>query len=198
MHTIILINGLGGEIKPLTLATNSWKKYGFTILVFHVDWKDKKVSFENILNNLVKKIDTLSSEGNTISIIGCSAGASLALNAFLMRTNKIKHAVNICGPVRIDNHTGLKLRSVSWWKNISPLLIDSLNQLESRLSQSLPNEKSRIMTIRAGFGDELVPPGTVTVPGAENIKIPTIEHTLSIYLALILFKQKIIKFLNAT
>ena len=52
------------------------------------------------------------------------------------------------------------------------------------------------MTVRAMFGDELVPPETATVDGAHNIHVPTGEHMLSIGAALTLYSGPLISFLN--
>ncbi len=195
MHYVIIVNGLGGETTPLRWATASWKQYGLTPIVFHIDWKEKNTNLENKLNSFLEKIDSLISSENKVSLIGCSAGAGFVLNAFLERRNAIDHVINICGPVRMDRPQTIKLRSISWWKNVSPLLIQSLTRLEDNFHKLRDSDIEKIMTIRAAFGDELVPSETIMVKGAYNITIPTIEHTLSIYLALTIFKKRLIKFL---
>jgi hypothetical protein len=47
------------------------------------------------------------------------------------------------------------------------------------------------------LGDELVPADTAVLDGGQNITIPTIEHSLSIYLALSIFFKPIINFLES-
>ena len=58
-------------------------------------------------------------------------------------------------------------------------------------------QKKRIMTIRARFGDELVPASTSNLNGVNNSMVPMIEHSLSIYTALSIFSRQIINFLIA-
>lgn len=53
------------------------------------------------------------------------------------------------------------------------------------------------MTVRAMFGDELVPPETTIVQGANNTVVPTPEHMLSIGAALTVFSHPLIAFLKA-
>ena len=52
------------------------------------------------------------------------------------------------------------------------------------------------MTVRAMFGDELVPPETATIKGAHNTKVPIFEHVLSIGMSLTLFSRPLIVFLK--
>lgn len=52
------------------------------------------------------------------------------------------------------------------------------------------------MTIRAKFGDELVPAETNVIEEAYNFEIPTLGHELSIIVALTLFSKSLINFLN--
>ena len=52
------------------------------------------------------------------------------------------------------------------------------------------------MTVRAMFGDELVPSETTIIKGALNTKVPTPEHMLSTASALTIFSKPLIDFLN--
>jgi len=52
------------------------------------------------------------------------------------------------------------------------------------------------MTVRALFGDELVPADTAILRGAHNIVVPTPEHVFSIAIALTLFSRPLITFLT--
>jgi hypothetical protein len=54
------------------------------------------------------------------------------------------------------------------------------------------------MTVRAMFGDELVPADTSILKGAFNTQVPTAEHMLSIGMALTVFSKPIILFLNGS
>lgn len=52
------------------------------------------------------------------------------------------------------------------------------------------------MTVRAMFGDELVPTDTTIIQGAYNTTVPTFEHVLSIGASLSIFSKPIIVFLT--
>jgi hypothetical protein len=53
------------------------------------------------------------------------------------------------------------------------------------------------MTVRAMFGDELVPSDTTILIGAYNTMVPTPEHVLSIGATLTIFSKPLILFLKA-
>jgi hypothetical protein len=67
--------------------------------------------------------------------------------------------------------------------------------LEDRERELGKTDRTRIMTVHALLGDELVPAKTTTVDGATNIVVPTPEHIFSITMALTLLSKPLIQFL---
>lgn len=70
----------------------------------------------------------------------------------------------------------------------SVLLFENIN--ENKLTKK---DKEKILTIRP-IWDETVPKTTVSLAGAKNIVIPTIEHSIGGIMALTIFSQKIREF----
>lgn len=193
-HTVILIPGLGDDRliskKILTSATNYWSASGLEVLFHPVLWRNGE-SFHPKLLKLVKLIDELSSPAKKVSLVGTSAGASLAFTAFYERSEKLHKAVNVCGRLRTGNHA---VRSLSNMAKTSPAFYESVQTFEKHESQLTSVQRQRLMTIRPFFGDELVPRDTAYLDGAHNQWIYTPTHMLSIYLSL-RFPKLIIPFL---
>jgi hypothetical protein len=123
-----------------------------------------------------------------------SAGGSAVLNAFIERKNKIHRVVNVCGRLRVGTQKGF--RSFEARTSSSPAFAQSIKLCESREDSLTGPDRLRIMTVRAMFGDELVPSDSAILRGAYNTRIPTPEHMFSISMALTLFSKPIILFLT--
>ena len=191
MKKVIIIPGLSGETKSLEFFTRNWRKNGVEPIIYPIIWRDDE-SFDLKMKELRKFIVNLTKDKSKISIIGCSAGGSMALNIFLENPDVIDRAVNICGRIRKGNQVGF--RSFEFRSRTSYAFAESEKSFENKEKSLSKDQREKIMTIRPLFGDELVPSNTVGVEGSKNIRVPTIEHTLSIYMTLFVFKKRIIKF----
>lgn len=194
MHYAILIPGLGDDRKKLALVTAHWKKHGLVPLVHSVGWRDEEPDFDTKLNKLLDVVDALFSQGNTVSLVGTSAGGSAVLNAFYKRRDKIHKVINVCGRLREGSVNGF--RSFKSRTATSPAFAASVKLCESHESLWTAQDKSKIMTLRPFFGDELVPSTTATLDGAINKVIPTGEHAFSIAMALTLLSRPLIDFIK--
>lgn len=193
-HKVIIVPGLGDETNKIRFATNHWRSHGLEPVVHSMGWHDGKNKFEPKLQRLVKLIDKFSHEGDTVSLVGTSAGGSAVLNAFIERKDKIHRVVNICGRLRVGTQKGF--RSFEARTSSSPTFAQSIRLCESREDKLIDVDRLKIMTVRAMFGDELVPGNTAILKGAYNIRIPTLEHIFSIGMALTLLSKLIILFIN--
>lgn len=188
---VILVPGLGDNTRRLEWATGFWRRFGLTPVVMSMGWKDGS-NFGPKLQNLVDKVDDLSVRGRVL-IVGTSAGGSAAVNTYLERRDRVEKVVNVCGRLKVGTRQGIhsfEVRTAS-----SPAFAQSVLKLESRLSELTHDDKSKILTVRARFGDQLVPAGTVIIDGAENISVPMMEHMTGIVLALTLYSRPLIQFL---
>jgi hypothetical protein len=193
MHYVIIIPGLGDKTKILSHATEHWENHGINILLFLFDWRNTQLNFANKLNELLKLIDALHEQSHTVSLVGCSAGGSAVLNAFLERKYSISKVVNICGRLRTGTQTGFW--SYQKRTRTSPMFAQSINIFENSENSLTEEDRKKILTVRALF-DEVVPTPTITLNGATNLTIPVIEHSLAIYLALSLFSRPLIQFIK--
>lgn len=193
-HSVIVIPGLGDETRLLQVATNHWKRHGLNTIVHSVGWSDGEPSFEPKLKILVEMIDRLKNKGAVVSLVGTSAGGSAALNAFIERRNVVHRVVNVCGRLRKGPTTGF--RSFEAKTASSPSFAESVKLFESREGSLTYLDKQKIMTVRAMFGDELVPADTTILQGALNTRVPSPEHVFSIGMSLTLFSKPVILFLK--
>ncbi len=194
MHKVIIVPGLGDETMGLEIITKTWKRQDLNMVTCSMNWRDSREGLAVKLDRLLNLIDEFVRNGNKVSLVGTSAGGSAVLNAFMQRKDSIYRVINICGRLRTGTHKGIhsfETRTAS-----SPAFAESVKMCEKELKNLTSEDKGRIITIRPLFGDELVPANTVTINDVRNITIPTIEHVLSIGLALTLFSRPIIKFLK--
>lgn len=197
-HSIIVIPGLGDHkatgIKMLEIATNHWRNQGLEPIIHSVGWHDGENEFQPKLERLVDLIDELVDKGDKVSIVGTSAGGSAALNAFIERKDTVHKVINVCGRLRKGVLTGA--RSFGAKTASSPAFAESVKLCEANLDTLTDKDKQKIMTVRAMFGDELVPSDTTVIKGAYNTQVPTPEHILSIGAALTVFSKPVILFLK--
>jgi len=193
-HKIIVIPGLGDRTKPLELAANHWRKHGLEPIMHPVGWHDGEISFRPKLERLVEMIDSLTHEGDRVSLVGTSAGGSAALNAFIERSDQVHRIVNVCGRLRKGPLKGF--RSFGAKTASSPAFANSVELCESREEELTSTDRKKIMTVRAMFGDELVPADTTVMLGGYNTLVPTPEHMLSIISSLTIFSKPLIVFLK--
>lgn len=194
-HKVIVIPGLGDHrTKPLELAVNHWRSQGLDPIVHAVGWHDAEDSFSPKLHKLVEMIDRFVGQGDTVSLVGTSAGGSAALNAFIERKNVVHRMINVCGRLKVGPTTGF--RSFESKSKSSSAFAESVKLCEAQEKSLTAIDRQKIMTVRAMFGDELVPPETTILQGAYNTRVPTPEHVLSISAALTAFSRPLIVFLK--
>ncbi len=193
-HRVIIVPGLGDDEDKIVWLTNHWRKHGLEPIVYTIGWLDDEKEFQPKLSVLVEMIDQFTKDGDKVSLVGCSAGGSAVLNAFFERKNVVHKVITICGRLRHGNQKGF--RSFETRTASSPSFAKSVQLFESREDVLSDNDRQKIMTVRALFGDELVPADTTILRGAYNTVVPTPEHVLSIGMALTLFSRPLITFLT--
>ena len=193
-HRVIIVPGLGDDSDKISWATNHWRKHCLDPVVHSIGWRDKDAEFQSKLNILVKLIDQLTKDGDKVSLVGCSAGGSAVLNAFFERKNVVHRVISVCGRLRSGNQKGF--RSFETRTASSPSFAQSVQLFESREDLLSDKDRQKIMTVRALFGDELVPADTTILRGAYNTVVPTPEHVFSIGMSLTLFSGPLITFLT--
>lgn len=193
-HSVIIVPGLGNDNIKLQWATKHWRNYGLEPMVHSVGWHDGETEFQPKLERLVTLIDQLTDKGGVVSLVGTSAGGSAVLNAYIERKDIIHRVVSVCG--RLHKGAQIGFRSFETRTASSPAFAQSVQLCETHLDSLTADDRKKIMTVRAMFGDELVPADTAIIKGVYNTQVPTPEHMLSIGTALTVFSKPIIMFLT--
>jgi pimeloyl-ACP methyl ester carboxylesterase len=190
-HVAIIIPGLG-EIERFRLLTSHWRKYHVGPVHHRIGWHGSE-HFETGLGRILARIDSFSTTGTKVSLIGCSAGGSAALNAFLERKNTVHKVISLCGWLRVGEHR----KYLERLKHISASFVESVTLLDRRENELSSEDRAKIMTVRPIF-DELVASDVVTLDGARNIRLPVPGHTLGIVSGLTIFSRQLIEFIRAS
>jgi len=195
-HSIILVPGLddGPDTWLMRLILRLWRSDGIKVDLCRVQWKDG-VSYPSKLEKLLRLIDDLTKTGYTVSLVGISAGGSAAINALFAHPDKVHKVINICGRLKDGGYLGF--RSLERQSRSSLAFRESVLLSEQNLIKANRTHLKKIMSIRARFGDELVPSDTSVVTGGYNVSVPVAEHGLTIAIALTLWRHTIMQFLDS-
>ena len=191
-HSVIIVPGLSDRTLGIKIVVAWWHLFGLQPLVLPVIWKEGK--FKDKLDMILGYIEALSNAGHDISLIGISAGGSAVLNAYIERPGSIKRIVSICGYLR--NNAGEDQTSFKKHATENPAFGESVSLFEKRENELINQDRKKILTVRARFGDELIPDRAAFLVGATNLQIFSRGHALSIALALTLYFNRIISFLK--
>jgi hypothetical protein len=193
MQKVIIIPGLGDQVKITRRMVSGWEKRGLSPIVYKMNWSDQE-DFEAKLNRLTVLVKEEHKDNCDISVVGFSAGGSVALNLFLNCDHLINRAISVCGRLKRGSCRGF--RSFETRARTSKSFKQSVESLEQKIGNLLPNQLEKIMTVHPLFGDELVPSDTAIIEGANNITIPTMGHVFSICMALSAFSNSLISFIK--
>jgi pimeloyl-ACP methyl ester carboxylesterase len=189
-HTVIYIPGIGDDIKKLqSTLIKKWRLYGVQPLVHEMPWMDQE-PFASKLERLVALIKELHGQDRIVSLVGASAGAGAAINAFAQRSGKVNGIVCIAGKVNNPESIG------DGYRQRSPSFIESANQVQFSLDiLDEGNYRSRIMSRYALF-DPIIPREDSIVLGGVNITVPTFGHSVTIAEQLLLGAPNYLRWLK--
>ena len=191
INHVIVIPGLGNNVKKHEWVMEGWKKFGIIPHVFDTKWKTEEKGFQPKLDQALRLVDSLSNKNARISIIGNSAGSSFALNIFGERKKQINKIVVNCGRVRDGDWPWFTFDQAT---ASSPSFKESVLRAQ-KLEKIFTNiDRKKILTLRPIF-DEVVPPSTIPILGAKNTITLSVEHSISIALNMTLFKKRLINFI---
>lgn len=188
-RVVLYVPGLGDtKISGRKLLVASWRSYGVTPVVHQMNWADGQ-SFASKLDGLLRHIDDLVATGKTVSLVGESAGASAAINAYALRTGSVHRVACICGKLR----NARAISATTYGRN--PAFGESMSMLTSSLANLTRGQLSRIRSVKP-VADYSVPPADTIIDGAESRTIPSRGHMLSIILGCTLFGWLLVGFLK--
>jgi predicted peptidase len=190
-HHVIYLPGVGDhKNSPIqTKALEKWRKFGLEPHFQLINWNSSE-SFESKLGQIIKIVDELSSQNHTISLVGASAGASMAMNIYSARKGKISAVVLICGKINRPETLGVN------YKTQNPALLDSVTASAKNAKNLNDQDKAKMLTILPIF-DEIVAKSDGVIPGVKNKTLFSVTHGPSIGLALTLYKQIAINFIKS-
>lgn len=180
-HYAIIIPGLGDHGRRFEYLTHNWEKdFDITPVVHLAPWEKRQETLNKKLDRLSDAISELNGD---VSLIGASAGGSLAFNGLLAFPDKVKNAVNLCG--RLTRGTERGYRSFESRAGNHSAFAESVGRFE-RAVPGLSQELKNRMLITQGWFDELVPEETMEIEGVRSIRIPFVEHGICIALSVVI------------
>jgi pimeloyl-ACP methyl ester carboxylesterase len=165
-----------------------WSVLGVEGYYVPMYWADKE-GFAPKLARLLAKIDELAQNGDKVSLVGTSAGASAVLVAFAARIDKVSGVVCICGKI---NHPET-IKPERFVEN--PAFRESLAELQKALPKLGPEARPRILSIHPLY-DSVVPVADTKIPGAHEHVVPACGHAFTIATTLLFGAFGMIYFLK--
>lgn len=165
---------------------NFWKVWGVTPVIFRMNWT-RKQPFARKFSKLLDIVDELYEQGHRVSLVGVSAGASVAVNVFAARPRSIHRVVLLCGKLQHPETVS------PYTYQANPAFRESMDMVEASLTTIKPKQRERIVSIHP-LGDGAVPPSDTIIAGALEKTIPTFGHGASIFFGLTLYGFSIARF----
>jgi len=188
-HHVIYVFGLGDHrARGQELAVRLWRIYGVQSEVFHMQWRDGK-PFAPKLEKLLQKIDDYHEQGDKVSLVAASAGASVAVAAFAARPAVMSRVVLVCGKILNPQN----MHPSVFRKNVS--FKDSLGAIDANLAKLSAEDRRRIMTIHP-VADESVPVRDTFIEGAVERTVPVVGHALGIGYSITVYAPIMMRFLK--
>jgi len=186
---VVYIPGLNDHRAKLQYkVVRAWRLLGVKVTIEPMNWSDQK-SYDSKLEHLLATIDMLHDQGHEVSLVGVSAGASMALNAFAVRPHTVYKVACICGKI---NHPET-VANVTYQRN--PAFKESMDLLENSINNLSIQQLERIRCIHP-LADNIVPIADTKVDGASEKTIPVVGHTLGIVYAITLGSLDITSFMK--
>lgn len=189
-HHVIYLPGLGDQRTwGQSVIVKCWQIFGITTHYQKIGWANNG-PFELKLKAVVDKIDFLSSQGFLVSLVGVSAGASAALNAYAARKGKISSVVFISG--KILDPKGVNPR----YFKLNPAFKESLYLSDTNTGKLSNEDKQKMLYIHA-LSDSTVPPYSNKPDGVRSKTVAVFGHILGIFVALTFYSRVITDFIKS-
>lgn len=188
-HHVIYIHGFG-DSKPdgQNALVKLWRVFGVRTHYSPVYWA-KDEAYKIKLGKLLSLVDQLSIE-NTVSVIGVSAGASMAMNIYAERKNKINRVIFIVGKLLYPE----TVQESIFQKH--PVFRGSVFAADENFKQMSKTDKNKMLTMYA-LVDNTVPILASMLPGVKHKRILALGHIPAIYIAITFYSYSITKFIKS-
>lgn len=181
---ILYIPGLGDSYDRFrSRALWSWARSGLSVQLVPMRWYDRG-DLSSKRTKVDKAIDAAVEQGKTVYLVGESAGASLAIDALASRP-EVAGLLTLCG---VDTAEAPVAPSL---KQRAPAFAEALNELPRALKGL---DTAKVSTV-SSLWDPVVNIRYSSLAGADNHRLPSIGHIVTIALGLTVFRRKLIKLL---
>ena len=189
-HHVIYIPGIGDN-KPYyqPQLINFWRFYGIKVHYHPVIWRSQDEDWTSKLNKISKLIDELYQQGFRVSLVGVSAGASAALNAYAADKRKIRGIVYICGKLKHPETISKR------YYQRNPAFKSSLAEAQLNIEKLSDEDKSKMLNLRPLY-DQTVPVSHTEISGVRRLRMLSVYHVPSIFIAITLYGPLIAKFIR--
>lgn len=193
MKHIIYVPGLNDKSSLnnffIKLLPRFWNSNFIQVHIVYPNWS--KGHFQEKLKEIIQEIDGFSS-GESVVLMGQSAGVSAVLNAFARRKSKINNVICICGRVRAGKQV---FPSLTFAAKGNIAFKESIDLFEKEVEQKLTEkDKEKILILRP-FWDDIVPSSTAKIDGVKMIIMPVIGHMLGGFTAFLFYGKVLRRFL---
>lgn len=195
-HHIFMFPGLGDRPPGFLLNTllKRFEKFGYVTHMGYVDWKGDQESFEATKQQYVTQIHKLALNGTTITLMGTSAGRIFTHHIYSETRDKVSSVIGIAG--RIRKGRGV-FPPLSWAAASWPIFYKAVIEGEQRIQPTFTNiDLEKFQNFTPVF-DPVVPPSTMFLEGATNIRVPFVEHRLAILATLFFYRNPMSRFIES-
>lgn len=184
-HYIIYIPGLGDHNDGLRrFLLFFWQIFDVKTELVPMQWYDGK-PYEEKFNRVELVIKKATAKGYTVSLVGESAGASMAMNVFARNTSPHR-MMSFCGVNRLHDDISPHI-----FKR-SPAFKESIELLETSRDLAVKSKLGRIVSVTA-LADPTVSVKKNIIPGARHVKIWSVGHFTTILLCLSIYSFILIR-----
>ena len=186
---IIYIPGIGDhKIAGQQMALRLWRLYGVNVEIIQMNWIVKE-PWDTKFQKILQRVDELHEADYPVALVGVSAGASAALNAYAARKDKISGVACISGKIQRPETIGQHYRQED------PAFLTSAKECQTALKKLNAQGRAHILC-RYGRADNIVDPADSRIDGAHNQQAPTVNHGLNIAFQIIFGAPSIVRFLK--
>jgi hypothetical protein len=186
---VIYVTGLGDrQITSQQKAVGLWRLWGAETEICQMDWGDKQ-PWQPKFDKLLGMIDLAAKAGKPVGLVGVSAGASAAVNAYAARKDAVTGLVCLCGKVNRPDTVH------SYHNEHNPAFVTSIHDCQKALKSLTHNSRKHIMS-RYAFRDSYLSREDSYIAGAKNRIAPTIGHSFSIAVQITLGAPSLLSFLK--
>ena len=185
-HHIIYVPGIGDDIYRIQgFLVWWWFIYGVRGHVHEMPWTGKG-EYQPKHEKLLALIDKYANQGHKVSLVGASAGASAAINAYIARRDQINSVAIICGKINEPETI-----SESFYSR-NAAFKESMYALQENLKKLTASDKSKFRNYYTP-NDQVVTYVCSFMHGVQEISLRPMRHGQAIIYSVSIGARKIIK-----